>query len=141
MGRPVRLSSRARVGMSGVVEPSGRGYKLELRTHVDDSSDRRELHARSCNELARASLLVLELLLVQGPALPPTAAGNQAASGPAGPYTLRFTLRASVLADIGAMPRLAVGPAEPLRVGGKGPAMGNYQFAGEIDNVFLTIRD
>lgn len=114
LGRPVRLSSEARVGMAGVVEVSGRGYKLDLRTHSEDVSDRRELHARSCNELARASLLVLELLLVQGPASPPTAAGTAGVTEPSGPRLLRFTLRASVLVDIGAMPRLAVGPALAL---------------------------
>ena len=36
-------------------------------------------------------------------------------------------------------PRLSIANAEPLRIGGKGPASGNDQFAGEIDNVFLTI--
>jgi hypothetical protein len=36
-------------------------------------------------------------------------------------------------------PGLAIANVEPLRVGGKGPARGNDQYAGEIDNVFLTI--
>jgi hypothetical protein len=36
-------------------------------------------------------------------------------------------------------PALSIANAEPLRVGGKGPANGNDQFAGEIDNVFVTI--
>jgi hypothetical protein len=36
-------------------------------------------------------------------------------------------------------PRLFIANTEPLRVGGKGPAQGNDQFAGEIDNVFLSI--
>ncbi|MFD0519140.1 LamG domain-containing protein [Paractinoplanes durhamensis] len=36
-------------------------------------------------------------------------------------------------------PRLSIANAEPLRVGGKGPARGNDQFAGEIDNVFISI--
>jgi hypothetical protein len=36
-------------------------------------------------------------------------------------------------------PSLSIANAEPLRVGGKGPANGNDQFAGEIDNVFVTI--
>ena len=36
-------------------------------------------------------------------------------------------------------PRLMIANAEPLRVGGKGPAQGNDQFAGLIDNVFLRI--
>jgi hypothetical protein len=36
-------------------------------------------------------------------------------------------------------PGLSIANAEPLRVGGKGPNRGNDQFAGEIDNVFVTI--
>jgi concanavalin A-like lectin/glucanase superfamily protein len=35
--------------------------------------------------------------------------------------------------------RLSIANPEPLRVGGKGPAKGNDQFAGEIDNVFVSI--
>jgi hypothetical protein len=34
---------------------------------------------------------------------------------------------------------LSIANAEPLRVGGKGPNKGNDQYAGEIDNVFLSI--
>jgi concanavalin A-like lectin/glucanase superfamily protein len=34
---------------------------------------------------------------------------------------------------------LSIANAAPLRVGGKGPASGNDQYAGQIDNVFLTI--
>jgi hypothetical protein len=34
---------------------------------------------------------------------------------------------------------LSIANAEPLRIGGKGPNKGNDQYAGEIDNVFLTI--
>ncbi|AGZ38358.1 LamG domain-containing protein [Actinoplanes friuliensis] len=35
---------------------------------------------------------------------------------------------------------LSIANAEPLRVGGKGPNKGNDQFAGQIDNVYLTIN-
>ncbi|BCJ43686.1 hypothetical protein GCM10010168_40050 [Actinoplanes ianthinogenes] len=42
-------------------------------------------------------------------------------------------------ASVPVPPTLSVANAEPLRVGGKGPARGNDQFAGEIDNVFLDI--
>jgi Concanavalin A-like lectin/glucanases superfamily len=42
-------------------------------------------------------------------------------------------------AAIAIPPNLSIANAEPLRVGGKGPNKGNDQFAGEIDNVFLTI--
>jgi len=36
-------------------------------------------------------------------------------------------------------PTLSIANAEPLRVGGKGPNMGNDQFAGRVDDVYLTI--
>jgi hypothetical protein len=36
-------------------------------------------------------------------------------------------------------PGLSIANPEPLRVGGKGPARGNDQFAGEIDDVFVAI--
>ncbi|WP_433792868.1 LamG-like jellyroll fold domain-containing protein [Actinoplanes sp. CA-252034] len=35
--------------------------------------------------------------------------------------------------------QLSIANAEPLRIGGKGPAPGNDQFAGAIDDVFVTI--
>jgi hypothetical protein len=38
-------------------------------------------------------------------------------------------------------PQLSIANAEPLRVGGKGPAPGNDQFAGSIDNVFIAIEE
>lgn len=38
-------------------------------------------------------------------------------------------------------PQVTIANAEPLRVGGKGPAPGNDQFAGAIDDVFITIGD
>jgi hypothetical protein len=42
-------------------------------------------------------------------------------------------------ASVAVPPTLSIANSEPLRVGGKGPNKGNDQFAGEIDNVFLTI--
>jgi hypothetical protein len=38
-------------------------------------------------------------------------------------------------------PQLSIANAEPLRIGGKGPAPGNDQFAGAIDDVFVMIGD
>ena len=38
-------------------------------------------------------------------------------------------------------PQLSIANAEPLRVGGKGPAPGNDQFAGAIDDVFIAIGE
>ncbi|MFI1992520.1 LamG domain-containing protein [Actinoplanes sp. NPDC020271] len=42
-------------------------------------------------------------------------------------------------ASVPVPPTLSIANVEPLRIGGKGPGLGNDQFAGEIDNVFLDI--
>jgi hypothetical protein len=42
-------------------------------------------------------------------------------------------------ASVRVPPSLSIANAEPLRVGGKGARRGNDQYAGQIDNVFLTI--
>ncbi|GGQ46265.1 LamG-like jellyroll fold domain-containing protein [Couchioplanes azureus] len=43
-------------------------------------------------------------------------------------------------ASVPVPPRLSIANAEPLRVGGKGANKGNDQYAGLIDNVFLSIH-
>ena len=42
-------------------------------------------------------------------------------------------------ASVRVPPGLSVANAEPLRIGGKSTNNGNDQYAGQIDNVFLTI--
>jgi hypothetical protein len=42
-------------------------------------------------------------------------------------------------ASVRVPPTLSIANAQPLRVGGKGPSKGNDQYAGRIDNVFLSI--
>ena len=42
-------------------------------------------------------------------------------------------------ASVPVPPDLSIANAEPLRIGGKGPNKGNDQYAGQIDDVFLTI--
>jgi hypothetical protein len=42
-------------------------------------------------------------------------------------------------ARVAVPPWVSIANTEPLRVGGKGPAAGNDQYAGEIDDVFVTI--
>jgi hypothetical protein len=54
---------------------------------------------------------------------------------------LTLTVDGVERATVPVPPALSIANAEPLRVGGKGPNKGNDQFAGEIDNVFLTIGD
>lgn len=55
------------------------------------------------------------------------------------PTTLTLTVDGVERASMPVPPTLSIANAEPLRVGGKGPNKGNDQYAGEIDNVFLTI--
>lgn len=52
---------------------------------------------------------------------------------------LSLTVDGQERASITVPPRLTIANPEPLRVGGKGPADGNDQFAGEIDNVYVSI--
>jgi hypothetical protein len=55
------------------------------------------------------------------------------------PDRLILTVDGVERAWVGVPPHLSIANSEPLRVGGKGPAKGNDQFAGEIDNVFVSI--
>jgi hypothetical protein len=55
------------------------------------------------------------------------------------PNRLALSVDGVVRAAVDLPPALSIANAEPLRIGGKGPGKGNDQFAGEIDNVFLTI--
>jgi concanavalin A-like lectin/glucanase superfamily protein len=52
---------------------------------------------------------------------------------------LALTVDGVERAWVGVPAGLSIANAEPLRVGGKGPARGNDQFSGDIDNVFLVI--
>jgi concanavalin A-like lectin/glucanase superfamily protein len=52
---------------------------------------------------------------------------------------LSITVDGVRLATVPVPPGLSIANAEPLRIGGKGTNNGNDQYAGQIDNVFLTI--
>jgi Concanavalin A-like lectin/glucanases superfamily len=52
---------------------------------------------------------------------------------------LTITVDGVQRASVAVPATLSIANAEPLRVGGKGPGKGNDQYAGQIDNVFLTI--
>jgi len=52
---------------------------------------------------------------------------------------LTLTVDDKQSASVTVPPTLSIANAEPLRVGGKGATSGNDQYAGQIDNVFLTI--
>jgi hypothetical protein len=116
LGRPVRIGPDAAVSLSGVITAVGQGYSLALRTRAGDVSEQRTLQARSCGELARASLLVLSLLLVEGRAGPGDPAEVRVADG-ATPPALEaerpplVAARARAVFDLGTLQRIAVGPA------------------------------
>src|SRR5262249_27775024 len=103
LGRPIRLGGDAPVQLSGGITAVGHGYALELRTRRGEVSDRRQLQARSCNELARASLLVLSLLLVEErPAGPdPARAAEPRGSDDAASPRPRLSARAGAVFDLG----------------------------------------
>ncbi len=52
---------------------------------------------------------------------------------------LTLSVDGAPMASVGVPANLSIANAEPLRVGGKGTSKSNDQFAGEIDDVFVTI--
>jgi len=125
---------RSSVQASGRIErdPSGSGYRLELRTGAGE----RQLSAADCRELASSASLILALLI--DPHAAPEAAELPAASEPAvvsppsaapepepepragepgeptTPRSWRFTVRPELVADLGILPAVAAGPGLAL---------------------------
>jgi hypothetical protein len=112
LGREISESSSAPVQVRATVVPLGGGYALDVQMRSSQGSQHRELRARSCNELARASVLMVALLLMDSPAATITNAATAArrsrpAASPAvGPIYARTWVRG----DLGTMPAAAVGP-------------------------------
>lgn len=75
--RPVRLGPNAPLRIAATVTRDREGFRLDLATHTESGDSRRELYTQSCNELARATLLVASLLLSTPPGA--SAAGEKAA--------------------------------------------------------------
>lgn len=74
--RPVQLGPDAPLRIDATVTRDGDGFRLELVTRTESGDSRRELFTESCNELARATLLVASLLLSTPP--PATSASETA---------------------------------------------------------------
>lgn len=115
LGREVTVSSDAPVELSGTVVPLSGGYALDVRTHSAAGSERRQLRARSCNELARASILMAALLLMDSSGAAPSAsafeAGNLRTRTPeTSTSRLSVFARTWVRGDLGSLPAAAVGP-------------------------------
>jgi hypothetical protein len=66
--RPVQLGPGAPLRIDATITHDREGYRLDLVTHTESGDARRELYTQSCNELARATLLVASLLLSTRPA-------------------------------------------------------------------------
>jgi hypothetical protein len=105
--RPVQLGADAPVRIDAKVTRDRAGFRLELQTHTESGDSRRELYTQSCNELARATLLLASLLLsmppppaaaVPAPALPEAAPGPERSNRPSWHLTLAGALDAGKLA-------------------------------------------
>jgi hypothetical protein len=113
LGREISVGAEAPVEVHATIVAVGGGYSLDLRMHSAQGSERRELRARSCNELARASVLMAALLLMDTPGATVTGeiqpkrrsrpASNASSIGP-------VYARTWVRGDLGTMPAAAVGP-------------------------------
>lgn len=65
--RPIKLGPGAPQTLDANVVRERDGFRLVLVTHTESGDARRELYTKSCNELARATLLVASLLLSTPP--------------------------------------------------------------------------
>jgi hypothetical protein len=108
LDRPLRFGLDAPTALSAQIERAGAGFRLTLNTRTESGQEQRNLEARSCNELARATLLVAALLLSTHPLPPPESvspAPAQRSAATRGP--LRLTL--SGVLDLGRLPAPAPG--------------------------------
>lgn len=98
-GRRVQLGADAPVRIEATVTRDRAGFRLDLQTHTETGDSQRELYTQSCNELARATLLVAGLLLSTPlPAASPVAAVPAASIRRAWHVTLAGVLDAGKLA-------------------------------------------
>ena len=109
LGRAITLGPDATTQLDAEVTRVGPGFRLQLSTHTETGDEQRVLEARSCNELARATLLLASLLLTThaAPMSEPAAVRDEPSSGARG--ALHLTL-AGVL-DLGRLPAPAPGVA------------------------------
>jgi hypothetical protein len=116
--RPVQLGPDAPVRIDAVVTRDREGFRLELQTHTENGDSRRALYTQSCNELARATLLVASLLLSTPPAAASTAdvPERAVASDPALQARVSWHLTLAGVADAGKLAVFAPGVTAKLGV-------------------------
>lgn len=111
-GRPVQLGADAPVRIEATVTRDRAGFRLDLQTHTETGDARRELYTQSCNELARATLLVAGLLL----STPPPAAAPVVADPPASPLRTTWHVTLAGVLDAGKLAVFAPGAVAKLGV-------------------------
>ena len=107
LGREVSFGSDARIHVDARIEASSVGYSLTLRTHSDRGSQQRQLEARNCNELARASVLIVALLFPEHANRTSATDAEERASERGD--RLQPRARAAWVVDLGALPLPAFG--------------------------------
>lgn len=112
LGRPLSFGPDAPTALSARIEAAGAGFRLTLNTRTESGQEQRNLEARSCNELARATLLVAALLLSTRPL--PSPAPAPAASPPSAAEHGPLRLGVSGVLDLGRLPAAAPGLAARL---------------------------
>jgi len=115
VGHDVTLDDSAAIRVWARITLREAGYELDLRTHSSAGSERRTLQARSCGELARASLLMAALLLTPAREPPPSAATPVVTASPARDWFI--ALGAYVVSDLGSLSTLSFGPGVRLGLG------------------------
>jgi hypothetical protein len=110
--REVQLGPDAPLRIDATVTRDREGFRLELVTHTESGDSRRELYTQSCNELARATLLVASLLLSTPP--PESAQPEPAATDPPLLTSWHATLAGAL--DAGKLAVFAPGAAVKLGV-------------------------
>jgi hypothetical protein len=118
LAREVSFGSDAPVHVVARVEQTAFGYSLTLHTRSARGDDQRTLRARNCNELARASVLIVALLFPDHGGSAPLDYANDADDTAAELDTgnWRWHARAEWVVDLGALPLAAFGPGLAIGV-------------------------
>lgn len=135
LGRPVTFGPSAPLQLSATITPQAGGYALELETRSEHGAEERHLQARSCNELARASLVIAALLLGADTGPTETAAPSGALPNPMPtPRVWSFFVRAGLVGDLGTLTSISFGPSLGL-----GIAVHSTRF--ELAGLYLPPRE
>ena len=111
--REVSFGEDARLQLSGRVIAEGSGYSLALRTRSADAVEERSLRARTCNELAQASVLIASLMFARQ--LQPNRRADSGAARST-PGAVDLYARAQLALDLGTLPGIGFGPSLMLGV-------------------------